>query len=295
MTESSITIPLIGFGTFHLKGQDCIDSVKIALECGYRLIDTARVYRNEKEVGQGLQASGVNREEVFITSKVAPTEQGEESAYKCVVSSLDNLGVSYIDLMLIHWPGKSKTPVESEVNIEARRASWKGLIRAKREGLVRNIGVSNFLIKHLQDPCFSSGEGDHCCVPALNQFEFHPALARRELVEFCTSKGIAVQAYSSLGQGDARLLEHPLLLQVLEEVQGKVNPGATPQGILLEWALRQGVGVIPRSKTRENILANYSAMKTALVDGGVLSPEHMKLLQGVDSGLHFCWDSGKVT
>ena len=295
MTESSFSLPLAGFGTFQLKGQDCIDSVKIALESGYRLVDTARVYRNEKEVGQGLVASGVSREEVFITSKIAPTEQGEESAYKCVVSSLENLGVSYIDLMLIHWPGKSKTPVASEANIEARRASWRGLIRARKEGLVRNIGVSNFLIKHLEDPCFSIGGGDDCCVPALNQFEFHPALARRELVEFCASKGIAVQAYSSLGQGDPRLLEHPLVLQVLEEVRGKVNPRATPQGVLLEWALRQGVGVIPRSRTRENIETNFTTMMAVLEKGGSLSAEHMRLLEGADCGMHFCWDSEKVT
>ena len=292
-TSKILRLPLVGFGTFKLKDQECIDAVRTALECGYRLIDTARVYRNEKEVGEGLRSSGVSREEVFLTTKIAPTEQGEESAYKCVLSSLESLGVSYIDLILIHWPGKSKTPVASEANKEARRASWRGLIRAKKEGLVRNIGVSNFLIKHLEDPCFSSstlGEDSDCCVPALNQFEFHPALSRRELVDYCTSKGIAVQAYSSLGQGDPRLLEHPLVLQVV----GKI-PGATPQGVLLAWALQQGVGVIPRSKTSENIQANFVSMRTALGEEGMLSAAHMELLRGVDSGLHFCWDSDKVT
>ena len=290
---TNLELPLAGFGTFQLKGEECVKAVTVALNCGYRLIDTARVYKNEKEVGEALIKSGIDRDEVFITSKIAPTEQGEEKAYKCVLSSLENLGTSYIDLMLIHWPGKSKTPVSSEMNAEARRASWKGLIRAKKEGLVKHIGVSNFLIRHLEDDCFTSAEGGQevsCCKPAVNQFEFHPALSRRELVEYCTSRGIAVQAYSSLGQCNPSLLEHPLLIQVMEEV-----PSATAQGVLLAWALQQGIGVIPRSKTPGNIQANFVAMQAALTEEGVLTSQHMQLLSGIESGTHFCWDSDKVT
>ena len=299
-------LPLIGFGTYQLKGDDCVAAVCCALRVGYRLIDTARVYRNEKEVGVALKMMNeIPREEVFLTSKVAPTEQGEEAAYLAVRASLSDLDVEYIDLVLIHWPGKSKTPLRSKNNIEARQASWRALIRAKREGLVRDIGVSNFTQKHLEDPTFYGGPVDQIptslldkicdippeewrCTPAVNQFEHHPLLSRIELRNYCSKRGIKVQAYSSLGQCDPRLMDSPALVQVCTEVC------ASKYAVLLSWALQQGIAVIPRSRNPNNIRANFEAMSMALKEPSLLKEEHMQALAGMDEDLHFCWNSNEV-
>ena len=152
---------MCGLGTFKSKGEDCTAACVAALQAGYRLIDTARVYRNEAAVGAALrlaqdEGQGLPREEVFLTTKIPPTEQGEEAAYAAVLSSLQQLDVKYIDLVLLHWPGKAKTPLNSPLNQQARRGSWAALIRARREGLVRDIGVSNFTQAHLEDVCFQS-------------------------------------------------------------------------------------------------------------------------------------------
>jgi diketogulonate reductase-like aldo/keto reductase len=304
MTEG-MPMPQIGFGSFQIKGEECIEAVACALSAGYRLIDTARIYRNEKEVGSALktmqQSGGIAREEVFITSKVPPTEHGEEEAYAAICTSLADLDVEYIDLVLIHWPGKSKTPVQSEKNAEARRASWRALIRAKREGLVRDIGVSNFLRKHLEDPYFYGGPEDQIpgeileaggeipsedwrCTPAVNQFECHPLLSRVKLREYCKRRGIQVQAYSSLAQCDPRMMESP----VLERVRSEVS--ATKHAVLLAWALQQGIAVIPRSRSPENIRANWAAMQGQ----PLLQEKHMLMLSGMNQDLHICWDSDKV-
>lgn len=146
--ESSL--PMVGLGTFQLKGEQCVIVVERALKMGYRLIDTARCYKNEKEVGLAIINSGIPRNELFITSKIAPTEQGENS-YDCVENTLKTLGVEYVDLMLIHWPGANKRHPSSEDNKVLRRATWRGLMRSKANGLVRYIGVSNFTVEHLQD------------------------------------------------------------------------------------------------------------------------------------------------
>ncbi len=144
-------IPLVGLGTYQLKGDECVETVINALRLGYRLIDTARCYKNECHIGTAIKQSGIPRRDIFITSKITPAEHGEESAYERVVDTLANLQISYLDLMLIHWPGASKRLPSSTENQELRRSSWRGLIRAKHEGLVKFIGVSNFMISHLDD------------------------------------------------------------------------------------------------------------------------------------------------
>ena len=139
-------LPVIGFGTFGLKGDECRKAVSIALRVGYRLIDTASVYRNEEEVGIAVRESRVKRNDIFITSKISPGEQGEDLAYEAIQRSLSKLGLEYIDLMLIHWPGAKKVPPQSEKNRILRVGSWAALVRAQAEGLVIHIGVSNCLI-----------------------------------------------------------------------------------------------------------------------------------------------------
>ena len=298
---SGAEMPLAGFGTYMMRGEECVNAVHCAIKVGYRLIDTARIYRNEKEIGQAMkQCPEVHREELFLTSKIAPTEQGEEEAYAAIQASIADLCVTYLDLVLIHWPGKSKTPVESEKNVAARRASWRGLIKAKKEGLVRDIGVSNFMESHLEDPCFYGPDSE---TPAVNQFECHPLLTHTELREYCKRRGIHVQAYSSLAQCDARLMEHPALHFVCADLGGGGDGGGgdddltsstltTPHSVLLKWALLQDIAVIPRSRKPENIEANWQAMTTD--DDGTLSDEHFELLSGVDEGIRVCWDPSTV-
>ena len=186
-------IPLFGMGTYQLKKDAAREAVKNAIQEGYRLIDTARIYRNEVEVGEGIRESGIAREDVFITTKIPPTEQGEEKAYQAVLSSLNNLGVSWIDLVLIHWPGSAKTALDSPANTANRQGSWNALVRLQEEGKVRLIGTSNFQIDHLE-----TLKGPF---PAVNQVELHPFLTQEPLREYCASRGGVVQAYSSLKVG----------------------------------------------------------------------------------------------
>ena len=130
----SMPMPMMGLGTYQMKGDVAVDAVIAALECGYRMIDTARVYRNEKDIGRGLKIGmgtlGLSRSDIYITSKISPNDQGDEKAYNAIVSSLKDLDVQYLDLILIHWPGVSKTPLDSELNSQLRRASWAALMRA---------------------------------------------------------------------------------------------------------------------------------------------------------------------
>jgi len=229
------------------------------------------VYRNEAEVGLALQQSNVPREEIFVTTKIPPTEQGEVAAYDAVLSSLRQLAVDYIDLVLIHWPGKAKTPLDSPANQEARRGSWRALIRAQREGMVRDIGVSNFTVAHLQDLCFqapaSAADRDSCALPAVNQVECHPLCVQRELRALCADRGIALQAYSPLCCGDAEVYGHPQMQALLASVR-EASAGAvcTPPQLLLLWGLQQGLSVIPKSASRVRLQENWAFMQRVLHD-----------------------------
>jgi diketogulonate reductase-like aldo/keto reductase len=151
MPLSLASFPSFGLGTYKLKGELCVSIVSSALEIGYRLIDTARCYRNEAEIGTAIKRVNIARSSLFITTKIPPTEQGYEEAYNALLSSLETLQTSYIDLVLIHWPGKSKTPLSSPDNKLARLQTWRALKRAQREGLVRFIGVSNFTVRQLEE------------------------------------------------------------------------------------------------------------------------------------------------
>jgi diketogulonate reductase-like aldo/keto reductase len=142
-------IPLLGYGTYQLRGEDCDNGVRWALQAGYTHIDTASIYRNEDVIGKVLRELGVDRSKLFITSKVAPGEQGYQSTRKAVAGMLERLGVEYLDLVIIHWPGVGKEAVESKRNAEIRRESWRALVELRQEGKVRDIGVSNYLKRHL--------------------------------------------------------------------------------------------------------------------------------------------------
>jgi diketogulonate reductase-like aldo/keto reductase len=287
-------MPLFGLGTYQMKGDVCTECVKTALKSGYRLIDTAVVYRNESDVGLGIKEAlqeiqSLRREDIFVTTKIPPTKQGEEKAYSVICESLKKLGLDYIDLVLIHWPGVSKTPLDSLSNRILRQGSWSALQRLKDEGLVRNIGVSNFNIDHLEHL-----DGP---APAVNQVECHPFLPQKELHEYCTSRNILLQAYSSLGRGADDLWTHPTVLEIAS------RRGLSVSNVLLLWALQRGISVIPKTSKPERILSNAAVQQMLTLAGegetlqaiGPLSSDDMLKLMALNRNAHYCWDPSTVT
>lgn len=231
--NNGIHIPIFGLGTFRSgRGRETQDAVRWALEAGYRHIDTAMIYGNEQDVGEGLRQSGVPREEVFITTKVWNGDQGFDSTLRAYDESLARLGVETIDLYLIHWPIR-----------ETRAETWRALLRLYEEKRVRAIGVSNYTVRHLEELQAASP-----IVPVVNQFELHVYFQRKELVDYCQAKGIAVESYSPLTRG--RKLDDPALGQIAR------GYGKTPAQVMIRWTLQRGCVIIPKSVHRERILEN---------------------------------------
>ncbi|MGG4469878.1 aldo/keto reductase [Paenibacillus alvei] len=233
MLNNGVEMPRFGLGVFKVEeGQEVIDSVKSAIKAGYISIDTAAVYKNEEGVGQGIKESGANREDLFITTKVWNADQGYESTLAAFETSIQKLGLDYIDLYLVHWPVKGKY-----------KETWKALEKLYKDGKVKAIGVSNFHQHHLED-LLEEAE----IVPMVNQIELHPLLSQVELRDFCKEKGIVVEAWSPLAQG--KLLDNP----VLAEIAGKYNK-STAQ-IILRWDLQNDIVTIPKSIKEHRIIEN---------------------------------------
>jgi len=233
--HNGIKMPWFGLGVFNVKdGDDVIQSVKWALEFGYRRIDTASIYKNEEGVGKAIRDSNVAREDIFVTSKVWNSEQGYESTIEAFHNSLNRLSFDYLDLYLIHWPVKEKY-----------KETWKALEYLYNEGKVKAIGVSNFKIHHLEDLM-----KDAEIKPMVNQVELHPRLTQKELREYCQKHQIQIEAWSPLMHG--KLLNH----EVLVEIGKKYNK--TPAQVILRWDLQSGIMTIPKSTKRERIIENAS-------------------------------------
>ncbi|XP_066575099.1 glyoxal reductase [Amia ocellicauda] len=273
-------MPLLGLGTFRLRGYEevhrCVDA---ALGAGYRAFDTAAVYRNEEELGRALREllpkHGLDRSQVFITSKLGPRDQGL-GAGEALGRSLAALDCGYLDLFLVHWPGTQGWEAADLRNPENRRQTWVALEAEHRKGQVRAIGVSNYTSAHLRQLL------QECTVPpAVLQVELHPRLPQTELLQLCRESGIHLQAYSSLGTGE--LLGHPLVQEVARSCQ------RSPAHVLLRWALEQEVGVIPKSSQPTRITEN------AQIFDFLLSPEAMEWLGQLADGTHYCWDPNTVT
>lgn len=231
--NNGVEMPKFGLGVFKVQeGQEVIDSVKAAIKAGYISIDTAAVYKNEEGVGQGIKESGVDREKLFITTKVWNADQGYDSTLAAFETSIQKLGLDYIDLYLIHWPVSGKY-----------KETWKALEKLYKDGKVKAIGVSNFHKHHLED-LLSEAE----IVPTVNQIELHPLLSQEELRNFCKEKGIVVEAWSPLAQG--KLLDNP----VLTEIAAKYNK-STAQ-IILRWDLQNDIVTIPKSIKEHRIIEN---------------------------------------
>ncbi len=230
--NNGVTMPRLGFGVFKVQdGQEVINSVKSAIETGYRAIDTAAAYNNEEGVGQAIRESGVPREQLFITTKVWNSRQGYDTTLEAFEESRRKLGLEYLDLYLVHWPVKGKY-----------KETWRALEKLYNDGVVRAIGVSNFQTHHLDD-LFT----DNTIVPVVNQIEYSPLLTQEKVKAYCDAKNIYITAWSPLMQGH---LDLPLLTQLSSKY------GKSPAQIVIRWDLQKGVLTIPKSinpgRIREN-------------------------------------------
>lgn len=233
LLHNGVKMPYFGLGVYKVEeGNEVIDSVKTALEVGYRAIDTAALYENEEGVGKAIKASGIPRKEIFVTTKVWNTDHGYEKTLKAFDKSISKLGLDYVDLYLIHWPGKD-TFIDT----------WRALEKLYRDGRVRAIGVSNFKPHHLQTLMEHSEEK-----PVINQVELHPYFQQKELREFCKQHDIVVEAWSPLGRG--QVLDDPVLAEI-----GK-KYGKTPAQVTLRWHLQNDIVIIPKSVTPSRIKEN---------------------------------------
>jgi methylglyoxal/glyoxal reductase len=236
--------------------------VKYALKIGYRHIDTAMVYGNEADVGTALRESGVRRDEVFITTKLWNSNQvGYDSTLQECERSLRRLGLTYVDLYLIHWPVQGNSSNSIEV--------WRAMVSLLREGKARAIGVSNYTIDDLKEILQDS---DVVVVPAVNQVEFHPFLYQKELLGFCEKNTIQLEAYSPLTRG--KRLNHPTILAVAKKYGNK-----TPAQVLIRWSLQHGLVVIPKSIHEDRIRENSQVFDFKL------AREDMKLLDSLNENL----------
>jgi 2,5-diketo-D-gluconate reductase A len=252
----SQSIPQLGFGVFQVPPQDTPETVRQALAAGYRHLDTAAMYRNEAGVGDASRTSGLNREDLFVTTKLWNSDQGRKPATRAFARSLDQLDFDYIDLYLIHWPVPSR-----DLYVE----SWRALIELQEEGRARSIGVSNFHIAHLERIIEETG-----VVPAVNQIELHPGHQQPELRDFHRRHGIVTEAWSPLGQGAA--LNEPTIAEIADEL------GRTPAQVVLRWHIQLGNVVIPKSVTPARIEENFD------IFGFELGEERMRRLAQLDAG-----------
>ena len=248
--NNNIEIPQIGVGTWTLRGETAQKNVRLALEAGFRHIDTAQMYENEAEVGQGIIDSGVSRQEVFLTTKVNTSvmRDGSEAVRQSIDESLTKLKTDYIDLLLIHWPVK-----------DCVKDTWQVMEDYVRQGRVRSIGVSNFNRRHLDDLLTYAD-----IRPVINQIEVHPFMTQEENIAYNRQLGIQVEAWGPFGQGDIDVVGHPLL-QSLAAKYGK-----TASQIVLRWIVQRGLITIPRAKPK-HFAENLEIMAFSLSDEDLLA------------------------
>ena len=241
------TIPQMGFGVCGIAPDATERAVLTAFETGYRHIDTATIYKNEKEVGSALKNSGLTREDVFVTGKLWNTDQGFETALEACEKSLELLDTDYLDLYLIHW---------AQPALGKYRQSWDALIELRERGLVKSIGVSNFTTEQI-DSLKPSG-----VTPVVHQIELHPYFNQQALRDVHAELGIVTEAWSPLGQG-GEILTDPVITEIAEA------HGVTAAQVVIAWHLAIGNVVIPKSVTPERIVENFAALEVSLTDGEV--------------------------
>jgi diketogulonate reductase-like aldo/keto reductase len=256
-------IPFIGFGTWQLSPKEAYDSVIAAVTAGYRLIDTAKIYRNEEAVGKAIEDCNIDREELFVTTKLWNSDQGYDSALKAFDESMVKLGLDYLDLYLIHWPGEGP---------QKRHDSWRALGELQKQGKARAIGVSNFTVSHLEQLAEVSD-----VVPAINQVEFHPLIytEQKELLDYCNEHDIVVEAYSPLAR---KLIKDPELSDM-----GRKYSKSPPQ-VMLRWAIQHGTVPLPRSSKPDHVKANFEVFDFEL------SEQEMRQIDSLSNGGRQSWD-----
>jgi 2,5-diketo-D-gluconate reductase A len=242
------TLPAIGFGTYPLKGDDGIEAVLRALECGYRLLDTAVNYENEREVGEAIRRSGIPREELRVASKIPGRHHGYDDAVASVHGSLERLGLDYLDLHLIHWPNP---------RVGKYVEAWRALVALREQGLVRSIGVSNFGPQHLEQIIAETG-----VTPSVNQIELHPYFPQAAMRDVNAKLGIRTESWSPLGKRQAPFSEEPV-------AAAAETHAVTPGQVILRWQVQLGAIPIPKSATPERQRQNLDVFGFELTDDEV--------------------------
>lgn len=252
------TIPQLGFGVYQVQPEQTKDTVLTAFEAGYRHIDTAEMYQNEKQVGEAVAASGIDRKDIFITSKLNNSLHKPDDAKRAFDQTLQALGTDYIDLFLIHWP----LPTLYDGDFVS---TWKTLESFKQDGRAKSIGVSNFQVNHLKKLA------QECDItPAVNQIELHPYLLNKTVKEYGESHGIATEAWSPIAQGG--VLEDPVITEI-----GK-NLSKTPAQVVLRWHIQHNNIIFPKSSTPERIQENFAIFDFEL------SEDQMSAIDALDKG-----------
>ena len=271
--NNDVEMPVIGLGTYKSEeGEQVLNEVKWALNAGYHLIDTAKVYKNEEGVGRAVKEFGILREEIFITTKLWNPDQGYESGLLAINESLSKLGLKYVDLYLVHWPTADPNAKES---INKRKETWRAMEEIYKSGKARAIGVSNYTITHLEEM-----KEYAIVLPMVNQVEFHPFLYQKELLDYCKENNIVLEAYRPLIK-DVEKLNHEIITNIAKK-HNKTNTQ-----ILLRWSLQHGCVPIPKSSKKEHIEENINVFDFEL------SPEDMNMLNSLNENLHTAPDPNK--
>jgi diketogulonate reductase-like aldo/keto reductase len=259
--NNGVEMPMLGLGTWQIRdGKPVRRAIEWALEAGYRHIDTAAMYGNERGVGQAVRESGVPRAEIFVTTKLWNDDHGYDRALRAFEESLRKLDLDYVDLYLIHWPVPG-----------TRQETWRALEKVYNEGRAKAIGVSNYTIRHIED-LLGSAE----VAPTVNQVEFHPWLYQKDLLEYCREHEIQLEAYSPLTKGNR--LDNPQVGEIAEKY------GKSPAQILIRWALEHDVVVIPKSSDKQHIRDNADIFDFEI------SEQDLCRLDDLDENYRCTWD-----
>ncbi|RLJ23206.1 diketogulonate reductase-like aldo/keto reductase [Chryseobacterium sp. 7] len=260
--NNGVDIPALGFGVWQMEDlKECENAVIKAIQTGYRMIDTAAIYQNETAVGAGVKNSGVNRDELFITSKVWVQDHGYEKTKSAFQRTLDRLQMDYLDMYLVHWPYGDFL------------GTWKALEELYHEGKIKAIGVCNFTVEKLEEL-----KANSTVLPVINQIELHPVFQQKELQVYDRENNIVTQPWSPLGNGNANLLSNPYLKAIAEKY------GKTVAQVILRWHLQEGFVVIPKSVTPSRIEENFNVFDFELTE------DEMNVVRSLDTGKRLFFD-----